>query len=204
LGAYRVRKVRYFAAIRRILPTVSPLNAINTTHSLKLAVRKSRVRSPSAPPIESRVYGRSALFHTPHFLQRLPIVCRFRVQDRSCYSPRSRNPVRINPQCYRRIRMPELRRHVCQVRAVRKHVACPAVPEIVRRAPADFCKILNLVPHPLQEVCVVYSYLSGIYYRLCMELGNGYAEWQSYMRERYFYKVYWSIGKKAGIISVQN
>ena len=50
LGADRVRKVRYFAAICRILPTVSPLNSINATLSLKLAVRRSGVRSPSAPP----------------------------------------------------------------------------------------------------------------------------------------------------------
>ncbi len=45
-----LRKLRFFAALCRSVPGISPLSSIKTTLSPKLAVRRSGVRSPSAPP----------------------------------------------------------------------------------------------------------------------------------------------------------
>ena len=48
-----------------------------------LAVRRSRVRSPSAPPIESTVYGHSSAFLLFVFRPHLPNICRFLVENLS-------------------------------------------------------------------------------------------------------------------------
>jgi len=50
--------------------------------------------------------------------------------------------------------MSQLRRYVRQVRASRQHVTRPAVPQVVRGSPPDFCNVLNLVPDPPQEFLI--------------------------------------------------
>jgi len=150
-----LQKLRIFAALCRVMPIVSHLNSVGSILGWKLAIRRSRVRSPPAPPIESRGYGRIRPFLTSVFLQHLPNICRCRVQNSGRDSPRPRHPVRINPQPDRRVRVPELRRDVCEIRAGGEHVGRPRVPQIMRRPPPDLRGVLNLVPDPPQEIAVV-------------------------------------------------
>ena len=53
LVAYWLRKLRYFAAICRILPSASPLKSIESTLDMKFVISRSAVQIRSLAPLES-------------------------------------------------------------------------------------------------------------------------------------------------------